>query len=197
MQVNDANRNRKVIAIVACVCALLQLAIVPNIGIANGRANLALVATACLALQIGGRTTVIFGFLAGLFFDLTTTGPVGLMAFELTLVGYLLGGEQHNRLAEDHTVSFQMFLIAAVATEFVYGLAMMLVGQASNFFLILGLRTLPAIALDIVAYFLVAWLARHLSGPTGQPSFGGGSKPSLGTGRSHAGWPFRANRKGL
>ena len=92
MQVNDANRNRKVIAIVACVCALLQLAIVPNIGIANGRANLALVATACLALQIGGRTTVIFGFLAGLFFDLTTTGPVGLMAFELTLVGYLLGG---------------------------------------------------------------------------------------------------------
>ena len=67
MQVNDANRNRKVIAIVACVCALLQLAIVPNIGIANGRANLALVATACLALQIGGRTTVIFGFLAGLF----------------------------------------------------------------------------------------------------------------------------------
>lgn len=197
MQVNDANRNRRSIAILACVCALLQLAIVPNLGIANGRANLALVATACLALLIGGRTTVIFGFFAGLCFDLTTTGPVGLMAFELTLVGYLLGGEQHNRLVEDHGGSFQMFLIAAVAVELVYGLAMLLVGQASNFFMVLGLRTLPAVGLDIVAYFLIARLARHLSGPTGQPSFGGGSKPSLGTGRSRVGWPFRSNRKGL
>lgn len=197
MQVNDSNRNRRSMVVVAVACALLQLALVPNVGIANGRANLALVAASALALQIGGRTTVAFGFCAGLFFDLTTTGPVGLMAFELTLAALFLGSEQRNRLAEDWGGSVQVFCVAALAVELVYGLAMLLVGQATDLLAVLGLRTLPSLLLDVVAFLLVGMLAQRLSGPSGQPSFGGGSKPFLGGRHGRAARAPRLGRKGL
>ena len=185
MRVNDANRNRKLIAVVGLVCGVAQLALVPYLGIAQGRANLCLVAAACLALAIGGRVTVAAGFVAGLVFDLTTTGPVGLMAFELTLASFLLGLEARNRLSDDWSGSLQLFVVCALGVELAYGLAMLLVGQAGDLLGVLGLRTLPSVLLDVVSFVLVGMLCRRLSGSSGHASFG--PKPSLGGGRGRHG----------
>ena len=80
MRVADKNRDRRDTLTLALVCMVCQLALAPNIGIGNGRANFALVFTACVAFNAGGRRGVLAGFFAGLVFDLSTTGPVGLMA---------------------------------------------------------------------------------------------------------------------
>ena len=45
MQVADKNRDRRGTLVLAIVCAVLQLALAPNIGIGNGRANFALIFT--------------------------------------------------------------------------------------------------------------------------------------------------------
>ena len=100
MQVNDSNKTRKALLIAAALCFVLHLAIVPNIALFDGHINVCMIVALYIALSTGGKTGVIAGFVAGLFFDLTTTGPVGLMAFELTIASYFVGLEGRNRFAD-------------------------------------------------------------------------------------------------
>jgi len=59
MQISDKNREARGIALTAIICAVLQLAIAPNVGLGNGRANLALVFAATVALTSGGGRAVV------------------------------------------------------------------------------------------------------------------------------------------
>lgn len=173
MQIGNANAMRRTITTLAVVCAVLQLALAPNIGIADGRASFALVFTACMAMLVGGRKGVIGGFCAGLFFDLTTTGPIGLMAFELTIAAYLLGSAGRNRLAEDMSGSVQGYVVAALIVSFVYSLTMILVGQGGSFVDLIFLRTIPTAFLDCIAFLPFAYFLSR--GPSG-PRMGGGRR---------------------
>ncbi len=168
MQVTDKNRDTRSTALLALLCAVLQLALAPNVGLGNGHANFALVFTACVALSLGGRRGVICGFLAGLFFDLSTTGPIGLMAFCLTVTSYVLGLEGRNRMAGDLSASVGLFSVSALVVSFAYHLAMLLVGQASSLIDVLVFRTLPTAALSIVVFLPFAYYFARVraSGPS-------------------------------
>ena len=50
MIVNDAAKGRRTSVVLAVVLGLLQLSVIPNVGILGGRANLALVFVACACL---------------------------------------------------------------------------------------------------------------------------------------------------
>lgn len=168
MQVADKNRDMRSTALLVVLCAVLQLALAPNLGLGNGRANFALVFSACVALSKGGRMGVVCGFLSGLFFDLSTTGPIGLMAFCLTISSYVLGIEGRNRMAGDLAASMALFSAAALAVSFVYHLAMLLVGQASSIVDVVVFRTLPTTALTIVTFVPFAYYFSRVraSGPS-------------------------------
>ena len=157
MQVSDRNRESRSIAVLALVCAVLQLALAPNVGLGNGRANFALVFSACVALQTGGRRGVVAGFLAGLFFDLSTTGPIGLMAFCLTVTAFVLGLEGVGRGAGDLGSAMARFSVAAAAVSLVYHLAMLLTGATSSFVDAVFLRALPTTLLTVVAFVPFAY----------------------------------------
>lgn len=171
MQVKDPNRNRKNIMVVALICAVLHLALAPHVHILDGAVNFCLIGAAVLALSIGGSQTVIAGFLFGLVYDLSTTGPVGLMAFELCIASFVMGVEQRNRLSEDRAASIEMFALVCLAVELVYGIAMLLVGDAHSILQVLGLRVFPSVVLDLVAYGVVALLMRS-SHSKATPTFG-------------------------
>lgn len=175
MQVADKNRDARSAVLLAVICGVLQLALAPNLGLGNGRANFALILSACVALSKGGRTGVLWGFFAGLFFDLSTTGPIGLMAFCLTISSYLLGMEGRNRMAGDLAASMALFSAAALAVSFVYHLAMLLVGQASSLIDVIVFRTLPTTLLTIVFFLPFAYYFSRVRT----------SGPSLGRGGSH------------
>ena len=132
----------------------------PNLGIADGRANLCLAAASFVALSSGMTRGVVTGFALGLFYDLVTTGPVGLMSFELTLLAFLLGAEGRNRVSEDWIGSVRLFAIGCVAVELVYAVAMCAVGGAGSFIQVLGLRTIPSVLLDALAFLAVGFFAR-------------------------------------
>lgn len=184
MQLNDGMQGRRTLAVVAGACCLAQLALVPHVGIANGRANLMLVLAAVAALRFGGRTGVVTGFLAGLLFDLTTTGPIGLMAFELTVCAFVLGRECRNRLAEEGVACVATFAAADGAVCLAYNLAMLLVGESRSLFGILFLRALPSFVLTLLCFlpFLYALAMRPGSGPSlsGRPGLGAGRGRHLG-----------------
>lgn len=171
MQVKDTNRNKRSIGWLALACLVLQLAVAPNFGIGNGRIDFALVFSAIVALSIGGRTGVACGFLAGLVFDLSGTGPVGLMSLLLSVSSFLMGSECRNRLSEDFAPSVVLFAIHALAVTLVYHLAMFLVGEASSVFDVLVLRTLPTFLLTLFVFVPFAYLWSR--GRGGGPTLGG------------------------
>ena len=186
MQVADKHRDVRSTAVLAVVCAFLQLAIAPNLTLANGAANFALVFAACVALTQGGGSSVVAGFVAGLLFDLTTTGPVGLMAFCLTVCAYALGLEGRNRMAGEFASSLLTFVVAAFGVSLVYGLAMLLVGEASSLLDVLVYRTLPTTLLTSIGFVPFALvLSRVRVGGSGSSlgSGGLGSGASLGKGK--------------
>lgn len=187
MQVADKNRDRRDVAVLALVCAVLQLALAPNIALGNGRANFALIFTACIAFNVGGRKGVLAGFFAGLFFDLSTTGPIGLMAGCCATAAYLMGQDGRNRMSGELGASVVEFSVATLAVSLVYHLAMLMVGQSSSLIDVLFLRTLPTAALTIVAFLPFALVFSR--------STGGG--PSLSVGGRRRGGGAHLSTRGL
>ena len=187
MQVADKNRDRRGTLILAIVCAVCQLALAPNIGIGNGRANFALIFTACVAFNVGGRRGVLAGFFAGLFFDLSTTGPVGLMAGCCAAAAYLMGQEGRNRMAGEFGATVAEFSVATLVVSLIYHFAMLVVEQSSSLLDVLVLRTLPTALLTIIAFLPFAWFYSR--------STGGG--PSLSMGGRHRGGGSHLSTRGL
>ncbi|MDM8270919.1 rod shape-determining protein MreD [Thermophilibacter provencensis] len=171
MIVADKNRDVRTCVVLAVVCLVLQLALAPNLGLGNGRANLALVFASLMALLMGGSRGVIAGFVAGLVFDLSTTGPIGLMAFCLTVSSFVLGLEGRDRMSGDFASSVALFSGASLIVSLVYHLAMLLVGQASSFIDVLFLRTLPTAVLSIAFFLPFAYYFARLR--SSGPSLGG------------------------
>lgn len=172
MQISDKNRESRSIALLAVICAVLQLAIAPNIGLGNGRANFALVLAVTVALTTGGTRAVICGFAAGLFYDLSTTGPIGLMALLLSVCGFALGGEGRNRLSGEFAACLALFVVADLAVNVGYGLGLMICGQGGGFVDAVFLRALPGALLSLVGFLPFAYFESRIR--TSGPSLGGG-----------------------
>ena len=157
MQVVDRNREVRTTVVLAVVCLVLQLALAPNLGLGNGRANFGLVLVGSIVLFSSSRHPVLAGFLSGLVFDLCTTGPIGLMAFCLTVAAFALGLEGVGRGAGDLGSAMVRFSVAAAAVSLVYHLAMLLTGATSSFVDAVFLRALPTALLTIVAFVPFAY----------------------------------------
>lgn len=164
MQVKDSARNRRDLGVLALICLVLQVAIAPNIALGNGRANIGLVFAGIVSLLIGGRVGVFAGFLAGLVFDLSTTGPIGLMAFLLTGGSFVVGIEARNRLADDFSGSMRLFALMALVVSLIYHVTMLLVGQASSIIDVVALRTIPTTILTLLAFAPFAYVISHATG---------------------------------
>lgn len=164
MQVKDSVRNRREFLALALVCLVLQVAVAPNIALGNGRANFGLVFAGVASLLVGGRIGVLCGFLAGLVFDLSTTGPIGLMAFLLTIGSYVAGIEARNRMADDFPGSMRLFGWMALAVTLLYHVAMFLVGEATSLMDVVFLRTVPTLVLTLVGFAPFAYVISHATG---------------------------------
>lgn len=174
MQIQDRTRETRTFAVLAVVCAVLQLAIAPNVALGNGRANFALVFVACMTLYQGPQNPVTLGFFAGLFFDLTTTGPIGLMAFCLSIAGFVLSTGGRDALANDATASSFLFAAVTLVVSLVYHLAMLFVGQADSILDVLVFRTLPTAFLTFVFFLPFAYYFGRVR--SNGPNLGGGKK---------------------
>lgn len=180
MQVKDSVRSRRDFGILAAICLILQIAVAPNIAFGNGRANLALVFAGVASLMLGGRTGVLCGFVAGLIFDLSTTGPIGLMAFLLTIGSFVTGLEGRNRIADDFTGSLVAFARLCCSVTVCYHVAMLLVGDATSLIDVVFLRSVPTIILTMIAFAPFAYVISHETGS----SLSLGGRPSKSA-RSH------------
>lgn len=157
MQVNNTHKHRRDSAALAGVCLVLQVAVAPYLAVGNGHINFALIFCAIVALTVGGSWGVLCGFFSGLVFDLSTTGPIGLMAFLLTSAAFIMGMESRNRLQDDSSAAMILFFMTCLVLSVSYNLAMFLVGEAHSVIDMLFLRSLPSFILTSVAFLPFAW----------------------------------------
>ncbi len=187
MIVNDTSKNKRSVIILGIVLAVLQLAIVPNVALVGGRCNLALVFVALACLGGAPAAAPALGFGAGLFYDLAGSGPIGLMALLLTLVGFALASAGRSRPGDDAAASITIFVPVSLAVGLVYAIVLLLLGQASSFVDVVFLRALSGCVLDVVAFAICAFvLARFDSSPSGfggKGSRGGSRFSTKGLGR--------------
>lgn len=151
MIVNDQNQWQRQCAALAIICALAQLLVAPYLAIFGGHPNFCLIFAIVVSLTGKGSAALVMAFFAGIFFDLTATTPVGLMAFELTVVAFVLGFEERDRILEEPVIAYRDGCIAAIAAEAVFQLALAMVGQGGPFADVVFLRWLPAAFLDCLA----------------------------------------------
>ena len=183
MIVRDTGKSRRVALVLGAVLLALQLGVAPNIGILGGRANLALVFVGCTCLGGDVRSAPALGFCAGLLYDLAGTGPIGLMALLLTLLGWFLAASDRPGPADDLGGAMALFVPAAVLVGVVYAVVLLALGVSSSPVDALLLRALPGAALDCACFALAGMaLARAGAGSGGGLSLSGGRGPAHGRG---------------
>lgn len=158
MQIKDSTKNRRNGIVLAIVCFLLQVMIAPNVGMDTGRFNFALIYAGVYALSRGGRNAVVAGFVAGLLFDLLTTGPIGLMAGLLTVFSFALGSEERNRFSDGFVASLSAFGVGALVVTLLYHLTMVMLGDANSVVDLVFVRVLPTFALTFMGFLPFAYL---------------------------------------
>jgi hypothetical protein len=102
------------------------------------------------------------------------------MSFLLTIGSFLMGMEPRNRMADDFAGSLRTFSWLAAGVTLLYHVAMFLVGEASSIMDVVFMRTVPTLALTVLAFAPFAYVISHETGNA--LSLGG--KPSK-TPRSH------------
>lgn len=173
MLVNDPTKTRRQIIVMAVVLGILQIAIVPNIGLGLGRANLCLVFVGCMCLGGDAQKAPILGFCAGLFYDLSTSGPIGLMALLLTLVGWLFSLISQTKVSDDLGPSIALFAPVAGIVNLIYAFALLFCNQLDGFVAAVFFHALPAFILDVLCFVIVGFLMGRSAGSSSGAGFGG------------------------
>lgn len=139
--------------IVAALCLLLQAALGPNLHVLQGTINFALVCVLLVGLSSQGTNPVRCGFVAGLLFDLFTTGPLGLMALLLTISGLVLALVGQG-FSQDRGSRLLLGLVVVLAVQTLYTVMQVVLVSDVSLFDALGLRMLPSVGLTMIAFLI-------------------------------------------
>ena len=123
----------------------------------------------------------MYAFIAGLLFDLLSTGPVGIMACLLSIVAYLVVDKIHVNLFEDIATSSIIFSVLALMVCLLHFLIMLVCGSVTSFIPSLIYRVLPVFILTSCAFIPLAFLYRRLTGAISMHSRNASMRPT----RSH------------
>ncbi len=170
MQVKDRNRSARSIATLAIVSLVLQLGFAPSLVLGQGHPNFAFIFVGIIALSIGGRTAVTCGFFAGLLFDLSSTGPVGLCSLLFSLAAYILGIELRDRVSEEPMMTLIPFSVATLCVALCYNISMVAFGASNSLLEALVFRALPTTLLTVLCYLPYLFIVSLAHGGSQRPN---------------------------
>ena len=113
------------------------------------------------AIIRAGEYNPVLPFVLGLFFDLFTGGPVGAMAFSLTLFS-VVAARVFDTMNND--TLFMPALVLGIGTllvELSYGMFLLLFGYPAGLFEAIAYRVFPCFVYDLVIGLLLYPLAKR------------------------------------
>lgn len=176
MPLRETTRSLQGVWITAIVAAVLQVALSPQISILNGTVNFMMVLSITLALTAEPGTAVIIGFASGLFFDLTSSAPVGLMSLILSVASFLAASSAHGAMGGVTRESMRLVGIALLVTNLLYGLCLFFMGvQGDLIWALLG-HGLSSTVLDFLVALIFMAIGGGSSSQRGFSTRGGASR---------------------
>lgn len=176
-ELKNSGPSRGRLSGIVVACILLHLALAPQIHLFGGAFNFMLVLTVSLAISLDSRTMVYVGFFSGLLYDLTTTGPVGLMSLLLALVGYGVALMSRGLTSGVGMETLRVVIAAILGVNLIYSIAMLGLGVESSVLVAIGVHGLASTVLDVLASIPFLLMA---GSPAAQRGF---SSRSFGYGR--------------
>ena len=153
--------------VTALVAVLLQVFIAPHIAIGYAIPNFAVALCLAAALVRFEYGNPAIPFALGLVFDFVSGGPVGAMAFALTVLS-TFEAWLYERVRNDTVfMAVAVLGVCVLLTEMLYGMIFLLFGYASGILEAFVYRSLPCAVYDFVLA-LVAYMvmSRFFTGET-------------------------------
>ncbi|MBQ6453213.1 MAG: rod shape-determining protein MreD [Coriobacteriales bacterium] len=141
--------------IVCVICLLLQLMVAPNIAINGIVPNILFVPVTLAGFLYDSRWGCTVGFIAGLLLDLLGVGPLGGMALICSIMGFACSLLPRSIFSESWLSPVGWFALCALGANLVYGLLLLIMGEASSLGGILLYRIIPNTLYDSAFAFLV------------------------------------------
>lgn len=138
MRLHETGASSRTYAAMAIVACLLQVGIAPQISLFGGTFNFMVVLAVSLALTREVHASVVCGFLCGLFFDLTSAVPVGLMALVLTIGSFAVATMAHGMVAGMTVEGVRLAIASVVVVNIVYAVFLYVLGVQSDLMWALG-----------------------------------------------------------
>jgi rod shape-determining protein MreD len=158
----DTMREHATVVVSAIVMVLLQIILAPGMTIYFAMPNFVVVFVILTALSRSRSFGPILPFVMGLIYDFVVGGPVGAMAFALTLVCILAA---YFFRAMDNGTLFMPFVFLAVSAlciEVIYGILLVIFGLNVGIVEAVFMRALPCALYDCVIGIILYPLARRL-----------------------------------
>lgn len=168
----NASESRVATIVTCVVLALAHLVLAPHVRVFGATPGFLLVLTACLAYRDGARLGTLAGFLLGLAFDLTGSGPVGLSSLLGAVAGFTLGSARTGLLAEGWHVPTLLFGACALAYNALYVALLAMFGAGIDLGWALAGRIVIGTALDALVGLVAFFVLNRTSGSRGRASGG-------------------------
>lgn len=154
------------IPLLVAIAVLLEVTVMPYIGIAEGVPDLLAPTVVAIGMLRGPLAGAISGMVGGLFIELASPiGTLGVLALLYLLVG-TVAGRYHGREESMQLVIPILFSVAAAgAVELGYGAVQALLGNGLGPAALVGRVILPSMALTALLSPPVLLVARRLLGP--------------------------------
>lgn len=172
LEFKNSGRTRSNLIATIVACVVLHLAIAPQVSLFGGRFNFMLVLTVSLAISGDSRSLVYIGFFSGLFYDLTTSSPIGFMALLLALTGYAVALMSRGLSSGFSMETIRAVVLAVVVVNVVYALGLFLMGVETNLLLSIGVHGLASSVLDLFACAPFLMLGGRASSGRGKGGLG-------------------------
>lgn len=147
------------------VAFVLQVVVAPYIAISFAVPNFVVAFAVVVAMARPASCGPLLPFLLGLAFDLASGGPVGVMAFSLTLFSYVLA-RYFDHVGNDSLFMTLAFIaLGVLLVELSYGVLLMLFGYSAGLFEAFAYRVVPCFAYDLVVSLLLYPLVKRFIQP--------------------------------
>ena len=155
--------ERIIIVASAVITCLLQMFLAPHVAVGYAVPNF--MAALCLAMAIVRAETLgpVLPFVLGLLYDLMSGGPVGAMAFSLTVFSMVASAVFQRANNDTVFMAVAVLLASVLLVELTYGMFYLLFGYSANFLEALAYRVFPCFVYDaVLALVIYLVLARFL-----------------------------------
>ncbi len=146
----------------AVVVVLLQVIVAPHIALLSCVPNFIVAFAMVLSVMRRRAYGCVLPFVLGLLFDFMSGGPVGVMAFSLTLVSMF--ASRAFLVLDNDTLFMPVIILAAglLATELCYALFLLALGYNAGFMELFVYGVLPTFAYDLVVGIILYLIAARL-----------------------------------